>query len=59
MDKLELCPHCGGKAIVVDDSGEWKVFCTNPDCDAQYGWCASRAYAIRGWNRRVERREDD
>ena len=53
--ELKPCPFCGGKAIVVDDNGEWKVFCTNPDCDAQYGWCASRAYVIRGWNRRAKR----
>ena len=53
MNELKPCPFCGGKAIVADDSEQWKVFCTNPDCDAQYGWCASRAYVIKGWNRRV------
>lgn len=58
--ELKLCPFCGSKAVVVeavDEPGAWKVFCMNPDCDAQYGWCADREYTIKGWNRRAKSNE--
>lgn len=56
--KIELkpCPFCGSEATLVEE-GEvcitYKVFCSNPACDAQYGWCTSGKRAVNGWNRRV------
>lgn len=55
MSEIELkpCPFCGGKARLVKDVVAYKVFCIRLNCDAQYGWCATKEAAIQGWNRRV------
>ena len=56
-EKLKSCPFCGGEAIICEDgelSLAYKIFCINPDCDAQYGWCASGEQAVNGWNRRKD-----
>ena len=55
-DGLKPCPCCGHPAILAEDgelSRSYKVFCTNPGCDAQYGWCADKDQAVKGWNKRV------
>lgn len=55
-NKLKLCPFCGGEAILVEDgelSFSYKVFCLNPACDGQYGWCVSKEQAVNGWNKRI------
>ena len=57
MIKLKTCPHCGWIPKLFCDDDQYKIYCTNPDCDASYGWCADREYLIKGWNRRVERSE--
>lgn len=54
MTKLEPCPFCGDTCpVLVEDRNQYKIYCDNPDCDCQYGWCADREYIIKGWNRRV------
>ena len=58
-DKLEPCPFCGCVAILREDEGSYKVFCLGANCDAQYGWCASKEQAVNGWNRRVGENHDD
>ena len=50
---LEPCPFCGGPARLVKEGTAYKIFCRMPNCDAQYGWCATKEAAIRGWNSRV------
>ena len=50
---LNVCPFCGAKARFVKDVEAYKVYCRNPACDAQYGWCATKERAIQGWNSRV------
>lgn len=55
-NKLKTCPFCGSEAILCEDgelSLAYKVFCMNPFCDAQYGWCATKKLAVDGWNRRI------
>lgn len=49
---LDPCPFCGCSAVLVEDHEAFKIFCTGHDCDAQYGWCADKESAVRGWNRR-------
>ena len=50
--ELGECPHCGCSANLIEDEGAYKVFCIGPDCDAQYGWCATEQEVVNGWNRR-------
>ena len=50
---LEPCPFCGGPARLVKEGTAYKIFCRMLNCDAQYGWCATKEAAIRGWNSRV------
>ena len=52
-ETLENCPFCGAKAKLVQEKGDYKIFCTSIYCDAQYGWCANKEDAVTGWNRRV------
>lgn len=52
MAELKPCPFCGGKPQLVEVKEQYKIFCSNPDCDCQYGWCADKGYIVKGWNRR-------
>ena len=61
-NKLKLCPFCGSEAVICEDgelSFSYKVFCLNPDCDGQYGWCVSKEQAVNGWYRRAGENNDD
>lgn len=51
---LKPCPFCGGVPKLVEDEGQYKIFCTNSACDAQYGWCADKDYIISMWNKRAD-----
>lgn len=54
LEPLEPCPFCGDPhPVLVEDQNQYKIYCNNPDCDCQYGWCADREYIIKGWNRRI------
>ena len=61
MKKSELkpCPHCGYSAKLIKDEGAYKVFCLNPACDAQYGWCGTAEQAVNGWNHRKDGEKDN
>lgn len=53
-DIAKPCPFCGDPhPVLIEDKNQYKIYCDNPDCDCQYGWCADREYIIKGWNRRV------
>ena len=51
MKKLELCPHCGGKAELKLLGGAWKIVCTN--CYASSGLTPNEEDSARKWNNRA------
>lgn len=52
-EKLDPCPFCGGDgAMLIKYGGEYKIYCGNAECDAQFGWCDDKEHVIKSWNHR-------
>lgn len=56
MEELKRCPFCGKKADVIALRGygrpDYYVSCQGRNCVEQKGFYASKANAIKAWNRR-------